>query len=146
MSAGDTFRTDLRAALKAILDAFTNAAHAFDLVETLPERPESYARPTPFGFVTLGDESVTFDSGTRTRTIPASLTLVDRLTTNAESSARLDPIVDAVVLSLSQNPHLTAQSVWDSMRVTTTDAAEGETVFRQVVIDLGNVTVQDGRP
>ena len=146
MSAGDTFRVDLRAGLKSILDAWTNAGHAFDLVETLTERPESLARPTPFGFVSLGDESASFDTGTRQRVIPASLVVVDRITNNKESTARLDPIVDGILLTLSQNAHLTSESVWSNVRVITNDEPDGDSYFRSVTFDLGDVTVRDGRP
>lgn len=146
MSAGDTFRTDLRAGLKAVLDAYTAAAHAFELTATLAERPESYARPTPFAFVSLGTERIGHDSGTRTRSIPASIVLVDRITSNDDSTTRLDPIVDALLLTLSQNPHLTAESVWSDLTIRDDTDADGESRFRTVTFDFGDVTVRDGRP
>jgi hypothetical protein len=56
-----TARVDMAAGLLAVLDA---AKAAGLLQETFPARPGALSRPTPFGFVDMGDEAVTHSEGT----------------------------------------------------------------------------------
>lgn len=141
-----TARADLVAGIKAVLDGYTNAAHAFDLVETLAQRPESYARPTPFAYIETRGETGNHDAGTRTRTFSPSVVIVDRLTNNAEAMGRLDPLVDALLDAFTASPHFSASAVHrGSYSITDDFVQEGEAIYETVTFRFGEVDVLEGR-
>ena len=143
---GTTARVDTATGLLAILDGLKASG---DLEETFSARPGSFARPTPFGYVDLGDEQVSHDAGTRTRVFPASLVIADRLTENAESTERMNALVDKVLDAITAHAHVSVPGgVVHSGRVAVTvgaDQAPDGAWFIAARFDYGDITVQEGR-
>ena len=140
-----TFRTDVVAGLKDVLDDFTGAAHAFDLVATYSTRPASFARPTPFAFIGIRPEEVRHDSGTRTRTMSPTVTIVDQLVDNPTTMTRLDRLIDLLMDAFTARPHLVAGTIWDRISVSDEFVSEGDSVFQAVTFTFPNVSIQEGR-
>jgi hypothetical protein len=74
-----------------------------------------------------------------------SVVVVDAGGTNVEQMDRFDDLVDALLDHLTQNPHITPNTVWD--RLTVEDYAEeiGDQVRPAVRFTFGNVSIQEGR-
>lgn len=140
-----TFRTDLVAGLASMVDAFI-AANPTLLRRRFTIRPPSFTTDLPCAYIDLRPEEVTFDTGTRTRTISPSVVLVDMLADSTETYTRLDTLVDAFLEHVTGYPHVVPGSVWS--RLTISDEAEENgdgTVMASVRFTFPAVSMQDGR-
>ena len=142
-----TFRTDVVAGLKDVLDDFTGAANAFTLVATYTTRPASFARPTPFAFIGIRPETVVHDVGTRTRTMQPTVTIVVQLVDNPTTMARLDRLIDLLHDAFTGRPHLAGNAtIWKGgLTVSDEFVAEGDSIFQAVTFTFLDVSTQEGR-
>ena len=99
-----------------MLDDFTTA-HPTLLRRTFPVQPESLLSDMPFAYVDLGTETTGFTNGLRHRTYAPGVVVVDQRTTNAETMARKDALVDLLVEHMTNYPHLVAGSSWSNLTV-----------------------------
>lgn len=133
-----TVRTDLRAALVTMLNAFT-AANPTLLKRTFPVRPASTVSDLPFAFIDLGAETTPYDNSIRTRSYAPGFVVVDALSDNAEAVARMDGTIDLLVEYMTTYPpigHLIPGSSWSSLSVTELDVAEGTYAVRIAIADF----------
>lgn len=142
-----TFRTDITTGLVTILDAFVTANPTL-LRRTERGRPPSIVGDLPIAWVDRRDESISHDSGTRTRTMTPSVLVVDSQGDNLESAARWDTLVDKLVDHFTTYPHITSNTIWDRMTVEDETYSEGDEPIRYfpaVRFSFGNVSIQEGR-
>jgi hypothetical protein len=139
-----TARVNMAAGLLAVLNAAKSAGL---LQETFAARPGALSRPTPFGFVDMGDEAVTHSEGTRTRVFSPSLVVVDRLTDNAETTARMNALVDAMHDYITARPHLAPNVVHKGRLSVEVAIEQGDDNVWYVAarFGYGDITVQEGR-
>lgn len=90
-----TFRVDMRAAMLVILEA-QKAATPTLLRKTAASKPGKFAE-LPLAYIGTASESITYDSGTRTRTLIPTVQLVDAYTSSDQTADRLDELADALV-------------------------------------------------
>lgn len=135
-----TFRADIVSGLKTVLDEF-HAAHGDLLREVFRTRPESYDKTTPFAYIDRWAEDIDHDAGIRERLTTPAVVVVDRLTTNDETLARFDTLIDLLVDHFTAHPNVAPNTIWERMRVE--DAFEdGFWTTRFQFLDL---TKQEGR-
>jgi hypothetical protein len=135
-----TFRADIVSGLKTILDEF-QTAHGDLLRATFRTRPESFDKDTPFAFIERWSEDIHHDSGTRERLTAPTIVVVDRLTTNDETLARFDTLIDLLVDHFTSHPNVAPVTIWDDMRVE--DAFEDG--FWTTRFTFSDLTIQEGR-
>ena len=99
-----------------MLNDFTTI-HPTLLISTFPVKPESLLKTMPFAYVDLGQEVTGFTSGVRHRTYAPGVVVVDERTTNAETMARKDALIDLLVEHMTGYPHLVAGSIWSNLTV-----------------------------
>lgn len=139
-----TFRADAVAGLKAVIDAYL-AANPSSLVATFDYRPESFAL-TPLAFVDTRNETVVHDAGTRTRTMTPVVVVVDRITTNTETMARLDALVDGLLDQFTATNPLVAGGNWrGSVSISDSFEQVGDNYYQAVTFSFGDVLISEGR-
>lgn len=142
-----TARTDITTGLVTILDAFVTANPTL-LRRTERGRPPSVVGDLPIAWVDARNETITHDSGTRTRLMTPSVLVVAPITDNVETVIRFDTLVDLLVDHFTAYPHITPNTVWSSMSVDDESYSEGEETvryFHAVRFSFGNVSIQEGR-
>lgn len=139
-----TFRADVVAGLTSVLQAFQTANPTL-LRAVFPARPSRYTGDMPFAYIETRNESVTHDSGTRTRTMTPSVVVVDQLTDNEETMARFDALVDLLMDHFTANPQLTPVTIWSALTVTDDYEEVGDRVFAAARFAFQNVSIQEGR-
>jgi len=93
---GSTFRTDARAAIKTVLDAF-QAANPERVKVVYRARPGAFPA-TPCIYIGGSDEAITYTAQTRNRQMTDfSFVLVDNLIDASTSEDRMDATVDLLV-------------------------------------------------
>lgn len=138
-----TFRTDVAAGLYAVLSTYATANPSL-LVRAFRARPASFA-DLPCAWVDSRDEDITHDSGTRTRSMRPSILVADRMTDNAETAARFDTLVDALVDAFTASPQLGTGGVWSRMTVTDEEIAEDNATFMGARFTFPDISIQEGR-
>lgn len=142
-----TFRTDITSGLVTILDAFVTANPTL-LRRTERSRPPSIVGDLPIAWVDRRDESITHDSGTRTRTMSPSVLVVDSIGDNVETVVDFDTLVDLLVDHFTLSPHITSNTIWSDLRVEDESYSEGDEptrYFHAVRFTFGNVAILEGR-
>lgn len=138
-----TFRAGIVAAIVAMLNDY-KAAHGAELRLVFQSRPESFDVDLPAAYVDRPIlEGGVLDMQTHQRLLAASFTVVDRLTTNFETTQRQDALIDALVSHITDPAyaHLTPNTHWS--RYSVTDGAEDG--FYGVRITLEDLTEVTGR-
>ena len=104
-------RQDLVAGVTTMMAAFI-AANPTLLKRHFRARPESALTDWPCSWLDLRPESVSYDSAMRDRTFNPSIVFVAGGSTNDDSMALLDSIVDAFTDHLDSYPHILTGSAW----------------------------------
>jgi hypothetical protein len=139
-----TFRADIAAGIEAVLNAF-KTTHPDLLLAVYRARPESLP-DLPAAFIDSRPETITHDSGTRTRTMAPSVVVVRRLTNNAEAMATFDTLVDLMVDAFTASPQFTSNTIWSAMTVADEEYDYGgEYLLAAVRFSFGNVSIMEGR-
>ena len=130
-----------RAGIKAVLVAYS-ATHPTHIASVASSRLASITE-LPCAFVDLQPETVTYDSGLRTRTFSPQAVVV--FTPNDETQALMDDCRDGLMDAFSLVPQFLAGTIWSSMTVTEAVESSGSTNFPALVFTFPNVTIQEGR-
>ena len=145
-----TFRADTVAALLAVLNAY-KAANPTKLKHLYTARPGSFPE-LPCAYIGNRNESITHDSGTRTRSLGPTVVLVDAFTDYAEQTDRMDVLVDGLVEWFTANPRIIgtgAGTVLQMDGATDTEielaGATGPVFYRACVLTFGQTEAQEGR-
>ena len=138
-----TFRTDTVTGIEAVLTTFRTANPTL-LLGVHRARPESFP-DLPAAYISNRPESITHDSGTRTRTMQPSVVVVRRITDNEEAMAAFDTLVDLLVDAFTAVPQFAAGTIWDQLAVTDEDAPFGDYDFAAVRFTFGDVSIMEGR-
>ena len=148
-TATTTFRADVVAALVAVLNAY-KAANPAKLKHVYTARPGSFE--VPCAYIGNRNESITHDSGTRTRSLGPTVVLVDAFTDYAEQTDRMDVLVDGLVEWFTANPRIIgtgAGTVLQMDGATDTEielaGATGPVFYRACVLTFGQTEAQEGR-
>lgn len=140
-----TFRGDIADGLKTLLDSFKTANPTL-LRSTFLAHPPSLNVDLPAGWVETRNESVAHVAGIRTRTMSPTVVVADRLTDNAETMARMDDLVDALLDHFTTTPHIVAGTIWDSLTISDElDQLPDGSWMQQVRFAFGNVSIEEGR-
>lgn len=143
-----TFATDTAAALYAILGD-QKAATPTVLRSVHPNRPGQYGE-LPCAFVTDAPESITYDSGNRTRTLNPTVTIVDAYTDNAQTALRLnqlrDYLVDRFTSEIQRIPNTILQvNTIEPVDIEDLSPKTGQVTWRRgLVINFAN-SIREGR-
>jgi hypothetical protein len=146
-----TWRADVTAAVVAILNDEV-AANPTLLRKAYPSRPGSFGE-TPAAYISGRAESITHDSGTRTRTFDGlTFTIVDSYRDNIQTTDPLDDVVDNLVdrFDIITNVQRIASSIIEITSIVDVDVEllrpDGTTVaYRGVVFTLGRTAKLEGR-
>lgn len=138
-----TFRNDIRAGLKTIIDGFKTANPTL-LRSTYRARPASIG-DLPAAWVGNLPEVVEHVSGVRSRTMAASVTFLDLLSDAAEVTDRMDDLVDAFLDYLTDRPHITTATIWDRVTVEDGEVEYDGAIYRAVVFGGVNASIHEGR-
>jgi len=144
-----TFRHDVVNALVTILNA-QKAATPDLLKKVYSARPGSF-KELPAAYVGPRSETVTHDSGTRTRLFTGlTVVIVDAFTTDVTGPDNLDDLVDALLdtfdVHLSEIPGtiIEVTSITDTEVVVTSRGGE-DIIYPGVVFALSRTAVKEGR-
>lgn len=118
-----TFRNDAVAAITGLLTTF-QAANPTLLRSVNRRRPGKFGE-TPLAYIGERAESLTHDSGTRTRTFAIPVVVVDVLSDNIETAGRLDLLVDLLVDVFTANPHAVANCLIEPVSVNDLEVEAG---------------------
>jgi hypothetical protein len=138
-----TFRSDIVAGIASVLTTF-QAANPDLLRAVHRARPESWP-DLPAAYIENRPETITHDSGTRTRTMSPSVVVVRRITDNDEAMAAFDTLVDLLVDAFTAAPQFTSGTIWSRMEVADEDAPFGEYDFAGVRFTFPDITIMEGR-
>jgi hypothetical protein len=138
-----TFRSDIRAGLKTILDGFRTANPTM-LRGTSKTRPASI-KDKPFAYVDLGSEDVAFVSGGRQREMSAGVVFLDVPGDNVQVDDRMDDLVDKFLDYITDRPHITAQTIWDAVTIEEGQETYGDAVYRTITFGGLNVSILEPR-
>lgn len=143
VESASTFRQDVVADTLAFLNTFASSNPTL-LARAYPQRPESFA-DLPCAFIDIRSELVTFDSGLWNRQMDMGFVLVDKLTSNAETVARMDVVVDAMCQALNDAVgRLTTFSVFSRFTYTDVSEAIGDYQFAAVRFAFPDLAIQGG--
>lgn len=144
MVTPSTFRHDLVAGIVSMLNG-VKTAHPTLLVAVYPARPESFP-DFPCAFVDDRPEAVTQDEGTRTRNMTMSFLVVRRPTTNAETMAANDVLIDYIVDAVTANPQYGTTGMHSgNFTVAGEETPIGDFLFPAVRFTLTGITIMEGR-
>lgn len=138
-----TFRNDIRAGLKTILDDFQTANPTL-LRHTYKARPASVG-DLPAAYVGNMPEVAQHVHGIRVRELSASVTFLDLISDATEVTDRMDDLVDAFLDYLTDRPHITSATVWDRVTVDDGELDYDGALYRAVTFGGINVTIHEGR-
>jgi hypothetical protein len=138
-----SFRQDVVAGFKAILDAFA-AANPTLLRATYSQRPTSY-REFPLAFIGERNELVTYDASTYNREMTPTVVLVDTPNDPDAVMDRMDIVVDALLDAFRQNPHIPGYGWWGRVTITDTVEVVGDVFYPVVIFAFGDVSTLEGR-
>lgn len=139
-----TFRADVRAGLVTVLNAFKTANPTM-LGSVLTSRPEGFTGDYPIAFPESQAESISHDSGTRTRLMTPAVAVVWEKTLNAQEQDVADLLVDALVDHFTSYPHIVTGTIWDRMAIEDYAEAIGDQYRPAVRFTFGNLSIQEGR-
>lgn len=101
--AASTFRAELRAGCKSVLDTF-KAAHPTLLAHVYASRPGSFRTPCAFVDTQIAEPTITHDSGTRARELVARVYVVNKLVSEGQFADEQDALVDGLVDAFTAAP------------------------------------------
>lgn len=139
-----TFRTDTSEGIYQVLVAYA-AAHPDQLVRAYRARPANIAQDLPCAFVDAFPESVSHDSGLRTRIATPSVVVVRAYTDNAEVAAAFDTLVDGLLDAFTAVPQFMANTIWDKVTIDDFEETAGDFLFPAVRFSFGNISIMEGR-
>lgn len=146
-SVGTGFRQAIQAGIGVIVNQFIAAnptiVRAFRTV-----RPRSFTTvDLPVFYIGNLDETITHDSGTRTRTISGfSAFLVDNLGEQIESNDRFNFAVDALTDLFTANPHaISPRSIFQQTATLDTEETDGTVTFAAVEFQFAATFDAEGR-
>jgi hypothetical protein len=139
-------RSDFVAGLVSVLNTY-KTAHPTLLRGVYTARPEGSAFEKPCAYVGARDESVTHDSGLRTRTFDGlTVWVLDTFPVNQETSDRMDDLVDGLMDAFTAAPHAGGTNTVISVtRVQDTEVTMGDAIYRAAVFTFAQGVVQEGR-
>ena len=141
-----TFRQDAVAGLMTVLNAY-KTAHPTLLRGVHSARPGGNAFEKPCAYVGSRDESVTHDSGIRTRTLTGlQVVVLDTFPDNAQTADRMDVLVDGLLDAFTAAPHaLGGNSVVSITSIADSEVTMGEAIYRAAIFTFGTAVAQEGR-
>ena len=139
-------RTDFVTGLVSVLNTY-KTAHPTLLRGVYTARPDGVAFEKPAAFVGSRDESVTHDSGLRTRTFNGlTVWVVDTFPVDQQTQDRMDVLVDGLQDAFTAAPHAGGgNTVISITSVSDTEVTMGEAVYRAAVFTFAQGVVQEGR-
>ena len=143
-----TSRAQARAGCKTVIDA-VKAANPTLLIHTYDSRPNGFYTPCAFVENVIG-ESITHDSGTRTRDLRCEVHVVNKYVTNDQAADEQDALVDLVVEAFTDTPRAAStSSLTQCLGVTGHDEvqprADGEPVAYACSVLTVQVLIHEGR-
>lgn len=144
MPPNTSFRADLRAGCKSVLDTF-KAANPTLLYETYDYPPESYH--TPCAYVEKGvNERLQHTSGVRFRTLTVNVVIVNKLMSNNQATDEQDALVDGLLDGFTAAPRAASNaSLLQPVSVTDTELVDANgNRYAAAVIAVEGV-IQEGR-
>jgi hypothetical protein len=139
-----TFRADIRAGLLTIIDAYITANPTL-LRKRFRSRPPSVVNDLPYAYIDFPPETVTHDSGTRTRAMDPAIVLVDQPSDNGEVLDRFDVLTDSFLDHLSDYPHVASNTIWSRMTVTQTTEEHDDRPYPAVRFAFDELSIMEGR-
>ncbi len=136
-----TFRNDAVAAITGLLQTFA-AANPTLLKAVHRRRPGSFP-DHPLAYIGERAESLTHDSGTRTRTFLIPVVVVDVLADNVETADRFDDLVDLLIDLFTANPQVIPNTIIEPVAVADLEVEAG-VPYGAVSITLRGI-VMEGR-
>lgn len=140
------FRTDLVTGVSTMMAAFIVASPTL-LKRHYRVRPMSLAgADLPCSYLDLRPETVHYSEGIRQRDYTPSIVFVDRLTTNEETVARMDTLVDAFAEHLDLYAHIVTGTAWSdgSWADESADLADGNRA-EAARFTFGPISIIEGR-
>jgi hypothetical protein len=139
-----TFRADTSEGIYQVLAAYA-AAHPDQLVRAYRARPANIAQDLPCAFPDSFPESVSHDSGLRTRIANPSVVIVHAYTENAETAAAFDVLVDGLMDAFTAVPQFMPNTIWDRCTIEDFEETVGDYLFPAVRFTFQNVSIMEGR-
>lgn len=139
-----TFRADLRAGCKAVLDDL-QAANPTLLAHVYDHRPGSYRTPCAFVDNVILEPSITHTAGLRFRDLVARVYIVHKLISNDQTADEQDDLVDLAVDAFTADPHAAAATtLLEPISVEPDEVTDGDTTYAASVINVRG-RIQEGR-
>jgi hypothetical protein len=139
-----SFRAQLRAGCKTILDAY-QAANPTLLLHTYDAPPESFH--TPLAYVEKGvTEALRHANQIRFRTLRVNIVIVNKLIDNEQAAEEQDALVDGLIDYLTDNPSAAvSNSLLEPVLVSDSELADANgTRFSAAIITVEG-QIQEGR-
>lgn len=134
--AASTFRAQLRAGCKTVLDTY-KAANPTQLAHVYDARPGSYRTPCAFVDNVILEPSIGHDSGTRSRELVARVFIVNKLVSNDQAADEQDVLVDGLVDAFSNTPRAASTStLLEPVSVEGEVVTEGDASYAASVINV----------
>jgi hypothetical protein len=139
-------RTDFVTGLVSVLNTYKTANPTL-LRGVYTARPEGSAFEKPCAYVGSRDESVTHDSGLRTRTFGGlTVWILDTFPVNEQTADRMDILVDGLQDAFTAAPHAgSGNTVISVTSVNDTEVTMGEAIYRAAVLTFASGVAQEGR-
>ncbi len=143
-----TFRTDIRAGMVTVVQAFITA-HPTLLAAVHTSRPTRFSGAMPFAYIDLLTETASHTAGTRERVLAPSVVVVGRPLDNETATAAWDILVDLLADHFTDNPQFTANTIWDTWTLTEESeeiqSGDGVRTVPAVRFTFNTVSIREGR-
>lgn len=133
-----TFRAQLRAGCKTILDTY-KAANPTQLAHVYDHNPGSYRTPCAFVATVIDEPSIDLTRATRTRTLLAHVYVINRLISDDQAADEQDALVDGLVAAFTSDTNIrlaSAQSRAQAISVSSDRVVDGEATYAASVINV----------
>ncbi len=137
-----SFRQNFVSGIGTVIDAFITANPTM-LKAYLPARPKSgVSQSTPYAYLSDRPETITHAHDIRTRTISATVALVDVIPDNEEALARMDSLIDGLVDTFTLNFHAAgAPSITvEEATAQVSDQEPGASLYEEILTISGTLT------
>lgn len=137
-----SFRQNFVSGIGTVLDAFI-LANPTMLKAYLPARPKSgVSQITPYAYLADRPETIIHAHDIRTRTITATVAIVDVIPDNEEALARMDGLIDGLVDTFTLNFHAAgAPSITvEEGSTQVSDQEPGASLYEEILTISGTLT------
>jgi len=112
----NTFRSDLAAGVDTMMNAYI-AANPTLLRRHFRARPPNTTTDTPFSYLDLRPEKISYNAAIYERVVTADIVVLDRWTENTEVMDRMDDLTDGLIEHFRSYYHLVPGSWWSEVTV-----------------------------